>query len=239
MKIKNFIPNTITSMNLVCGIIGVVFAFKGRLDLAFPLMLLAAVFDFFDGFAARALGAYSDMGKELDSLCDLVSFGVLPSIMLYSLMKASSFGETWVCWIPLVISVFSALRLAKFNVDDRQHDSFIGLPTPACAIFCGALCYFVASTPLSFLSTWASGPVFVPVLSVVLSFLLVCEIPMFSLKFHKDDSATVKGKRMAMAFIVLAAVLVAVFCKLNWSFVPMITFLLYILKNIVYCIVGI
>lgn len=239
MSIKKYIPNTVTSMNLVCGVIGVVFAFKGRFDIAFPLMLLAAVFDFLDGFAARALDSYSDMGKELDSLCDLVSFGVLPSIMLYSLTKACSFGEDWSCWIPLLIAVFSALRLAKFNVDERQHDSFIGLPTPACAILCGALCYFVAATPACFLSTWASGKVFIPLLSVILSYLLVSEIPMFSLKFHKDDPSALKGKRLAMVLFVLAAVIVAAVFSLNWSFVPMVTFVLYILKNIVYHIVGI
>ena len=83
MSIKKYIPNAITSMNLVCGIIGVIFAFKARFDLAFYMMIAAAVFDFMDGLAARALGAYSDMGKELDSLCDMVSFGVLPSVMLY------------------------------------------------------------------------------------------------------------------------------------------------------------
>lgn len=239
MSVRNHIPNTVTSMNLVCGVIGVVFAFKGRFDLAFPLMLLAAVFDFLDGFAARALDSYSDMGKELDSLCDLVSFGVLPSIMLYSLMKTCSFGEDWTCWIPLMIAVFSALRLAKFNVDERQHDSFIGLPTPACAILCGALCYFVASTPASFLSTWVSGPVFVPVLSAVMSYLLVSEIPMFSLKFHKGDPSVLKGKRLALVLFAVAAALVALIFSLNWSFVPMVTFVLYILKNIVYRIVGI
>ena len=239
MMIKKYIPDAITSMNLVCGIIGVVFAFKGRFDLAFPLMLLAAVFDFLDGFAARALGAYSDFGKELDSLCDLVSFGVLPSVMLYSLMKVCMFSEAWYCWIPLVIALFSALRLAKFNIDERQHSSFLGLPTPACAMLCGSLCYYVAHDPSCFLSTWASGPVFIPLLSVILAALLVCEIPMFSLKMHKDDPQPLKVKRLAMLGIVVAAILVAVFCKLDWSFVVLVTFTLYILKNIVYRIFGI
>lgn len=239
MKIKKYIPDTITSMNLVCGVIGVVFAFKGRPDYAFPLMLLAAVFDFCDGFAARALGAYSDFGKELDSLCDLVSFGVLPSVMLYSLMRTCMFGENWLCWIPLVITVFSALRLAKFNIDDRQHSSFLGLPTPACAILCGALCYYVAYDPACFLGTWASGNVFIPAISIILSALLVCEIPMFSLKMHKDDPQPLKVKRLAMAVFVLAAILVAVLFHLNWSFVPLVTFVLYILKNVVYRVCGI
>ena len=168
MKLVKYIPDAVTSMNLVCGVIGVIFAFKGRFEYAFPLMLAAAVFDFLDGFAARALHAYSDLGRELDSLCDLVSFGVLPSVMLYKLMCVCSFSEGWLCWTPLLISVFSALRLAKFNVDERQSENFLGLPTPACAILCGALCYFVAFSPAGFLATWCTSPFFIPVLTVVL-----------------------------------------------------------------------
>lgn len=123
-RLISYIPDFITSMNLLCGVIGVVFAFKCRFDMAFYFMLAAAVFDFLDGFVARLLGAYSDLGKELDSLSDVVSFGVLPSVMLYSLMKTFMFGESLVCWVPLLIAVFSGIRLAKFNVDTRQHSSF-------------------------------------------------------------------------------------------------------------------
>ena len=240
MKIIRYIPNTITSMNIVCGIIGVVFAFKGRFDYAFYLMLLAAVFDFCDGFSARALHAYSDMGKELDSLCDLVSFGVLPSIMLYRLMCVCSFSECWLCWIPLVITVFSALRLAKFNIDERQHENFLGLPTPACAILCGSLSLFVASNPTCFLADWCAGPVFIPVLSVVLSALLVCEIPMFSMKVNFKGGLDLMGwKRILfLALVIVLAVLAAVL-HLHWSFVPLVSFTLYIIKNVVYCLFGI
>jgi len=236
---KKYIPDFITSMNLACGIIGVVFAFKGRIDIAFPLMLAAAVADFLDGFAARLLDAYSDLGKELDSLSDLVSFGVLPSIMLYNLSKTCMFGESWICWIPLLIAVASGLRLAKFNVDTRQTDGFLGLPTPACAMLVGSLCYYVASDPSCFLAEWCAGPVFIPVLSVCLSALLVCEIPMFSLKFHKDDSSIVKNKRMAYAFLVLAAILVCAICGLNWSVIFLLSLSLYVIKNIVYAILKI
>ena len=221
-------------MNLACGIIGVVFAFKGRLDVAFVLMLAASLADFLDGLAARALGAYSDLGKELDSLSDLVSFGVLPSVMLYNLSKACMFGESWICWIPLVIALASGIRLAKFNVDTRQTDSFLGLPTPACALLAGSLCHYVAANPASFLSAWCAGPVFIPVLSVCLSVLLVSEIPMFSLKFHKDDPQTLKTKRIAFALTVLAAILFCVICGLNWSLIVLLSLTLYVVKNIVY-----
>lgn len=239
MKLVKYIPDTVTSMNIICGVIGVIFAFKGNLEIAFILMLAAAVFDFCDGFAARALNAYSDLGRELDSLCDLVSFGVLPSVMLYKLMCICSFSESWYCWIPLVITVFSALRLAKFNVDERQHENFLGLPTPACAILCGALCDFVAHSPAGFLADWCAGPVFIPVLSVVLSALLVCEIPMFSMKIKFGKGLDVMAqKRLLFCALVLAVALVAILLHLHWSFVPLVSFVLYILKNIVYKVFG-
>ena len=236
---KKYIPDCITSMNLACGIIGVVFAFKGRVDLAFILMLAASVADFLDGTAARLLDSYSDMGKELDSLSDLVSFGVLPSVMLYNLQHTCMFGESWICWIPLIITLASGIRLAKFNVDTRQTDSFLGLPTPACALLCGSLCYYVAADPACFLAQWCAGPVFIPVLSVCLSALLVSEIPMFSLKFHREDPSVLKGKRMAFAFLVLAAILVCVLCRLNWSVIILLSISLYVVKNLLYAIVRI
>ena len=233
---KKIIPDMITSMNLLCGVIGVVFAFKGRPDIAFILMLAASAADFLDGLAARVLDAYSDMGKELDSLSDLVSFGVLPAVMLYNCSRTCMFGESWVCWAPLAIALCSGLRLAKFNVDKRQQSSFLGLPTPACALLVGSLCYYVAADPASFLATWCAGPVFVPALSICLSALLVSEIPMFSLKFHKDDPAVLTFKRMALAVLVLAAILAVVVCRLNWSLIALISLSAYVLKNLVYAI---
>lgn len=232
--IRKYIPDFITSMNLVCGVIGVVFTFSGRIDLAFYMMLAAAVFDFCDGLAARTLNAYSDFGKELDSLCDLVSFGVLPSVMLFCTSKACSFGSTWVCWSALLIAVFSGLRLAKFNIDPRQTSGFLGLPTPACAILVAALCCFVAFDPTSFAGVWMSGQIFVPALVVCLCALLVCEIPMFSLKMHKDDPRALKVKRTAMLAVVVIAVLLCLIFHLNWSLAVVIVFASYIIKNIVY-----
>ena len=155
MNLRKHIPNSITSMTLLCGIMGVIFTFQDRPDIAFYMMLAAAVFDFLDGLAARALNAYSDIGKELDSLCDVVSFGVLPSLMLYRTMVSLS-GAGIFCCLPLILAVFSALRLAKFNIDERQHGSFLGLPTPAAAMICGALCCFVYCEPASALARWCS-----------------------------------------------------------------------------------
>ena len=136
MRIKNLIPNIITSMNLLCGVVGVILSLDGHLEGGFCLMLAAAVCDFFDGFAARLLNATSPVGKELDSLSDVVSFGVLPAIMLY---MVSGDGVRFMKFFPLLLAAFSAYRLAKFNLDERQTTSFIGLPTPANALFWGSL----------------------------------------------------------------------------------------------------
>lgn len=236
---KKYIPDFITSMNIACGAIGVIFAFKGRLDLAFCFMLAAAVFDFCDGFAARALDAYSDLGKELDSLCDCVSFGLLPAVMLFNCSNAYMPGCSWTSWTALLISIFSAIRLAKFNVDPRQSSGFIGLPTPACAMLVGAFCYYVAKSPTGTCALWMSSPVFVPVVSVVLSWLLICEIPMFSFKFHKGDPKPLVTKRLAMLAVIVAAIVICLVFKLDWSMAAVIVMGSYIVKNIVYAILKV
>lgn len=239
MTLKKYIPDAITSMNLICGLVGVMFAVNGKLDLAFYMMLAAAVADFLDGFFARLLNAYSDFGKELDSLCDLVSFGVLPSVMLWSLMKTCMFGENLLCYVPLVIALFSALRLAKFNVDDAQKDGFLGLPTPACALLCASLCMYICNDPACFLADWAAGNVFIPLLSVCLSLLLVSRIPMFSFKFRKDDASVLKTKRFTYLLMMFLLAGVCLIYSLNWSAVILMGIVLYIVKNIVYFIARI
>jgi len=234
--VRKYLPDTITLMNLLCGGIGVVFALQSRLDDAFYCMLAAAAFDFLDGAAARLLGSYSELGKELDSLSDVVSFGLLPSLMFYALMRSLVFGQEWLCFTPLVICLMSAFRLAKFNTDERQKDTFLGLPTPACALLCASLCCYVCYTPGGFLSVAASGRAFIPVLSLVLSVLLVSDIPFFSLKMHKVEERSLKFKRIALLVLV---VLATVFCALlscHWSLAVVIVLAGYILKNLVYAL---
>ena len=223
-------------MNLLCGIVGVVFTFEGRFDLAFLLMLAGALFDFCDGLSARALNAYSKMGVELDSLADMVSFGVLPSVMLYKLMRICSYSMSVWCFVPLLIVVFSGLRLAKFNVDERQQDNFLGMATPVCAMICGSLAYFVAHEPDSFLSTWASDYVFIPMLSVVMCALLVCDIPMFSMKIKKGQDRIFIKKRIYFVINILLVVGVVIALHLNWSLAILLSFVFYVLMNIVYAI---
>lgn len=195
MTFKHFIPNTITSLNLLSGSLAVVYAFEGFLHIAAILVLVASVFDFLDGFSARILKAYSSVGKELDSLADLVSFGLVPAVILYITMQQNVpewspqlVGINILPFIAFSVVVFSGLRLAIFNTDENQTESFIGLPTPANAIF------FI-SFPLAL--HYGSGDSFLfdfyhiifqnfyilAFLAIVSSFLMVAKLPLFSLKF--------------------------------------------------------
>jgi len=236
MKIVKYIPDAITSMNLLCGTLGVICATGGMIQQAFLLMMLASVFDFCDGLAARALHAYSDLGKELDSIADMVSFGVLPSMMMFNTM--STYGVNIWCYVPLIIAVCSGIRLAKFNVDPRQSESFIGLATPACSMICGSLCYYVAATPDSLLTIWAYDNTFIPIVSIVLAILLVCELPMFSMKIKKGAPRSENIKRISFVVNVAIVAVIVFVLKLNWSLVVLISFVVYILMNIVYALVS-
>lgn len=228
MKIVKHIPNTITSMNLLCGVLGVIFTFQGALDLAFYLMILAAVFDFLDGFAARMLKAYSPMGKELDSLADLISFGLLPALMIHRRLVEGGMTGFWI-YVPVIICIFSALRLAKFNVDDRQSENFLGLPTPACAMWCGSLIY-AADRGVMTVAGLLSERYIMIIAPVVLALLLVSEIPMFSMKFKKGS----EYNRLRLCFIgVIAASAVAILAlNINWSYIVLLTFTAYIILNL-------
>ncbi len=234
MSFVKHIPNAVTSCNLLCGVLGVIASFRGRPDIAFSLMVAASVFDFCDGLAARALKAYSDIGKELDSLCDMVSFGVLPSVMMCNHLYAC-FGNSFVSFIPLVLAVFSGLRLAKFNVDERQHSSFLGLATPAAALICASLCAFAFERPDSLIALVAGGRLFLPLLAIVLSALLVSEIPMFAMKMGTGDDtpAYVRVERGLFLAAALLALICALIFGLHWSFVILVSFSAYVLINLV------
>ena len=233
MQLSRHIPNAITSMNLLSGALGVIFTLEGRIEIAFPLMLAAAVFDFCDGLAARALGAYSDIGKELDSLADMVSFGLLPSLMLCKAMAgdAALTAVGWTAFLPLLVAVMSALRLAKFNLDERQALDFIGLPTPACAMVCGSLALYVFRTPESLLASWAATPFFVPAIALLLGLLLVSEIPMFGMKIKKGHRL-LDAKRIVFFAFAALAILLTVILRAHWSLAPLLIFSFYILENL-------
>ena len=187
-RVKKHLPNTITCANLFSGCVGIVFAFQENLIFAAYAIFLAAIFDFFDGFASRVLNSYSGIGKDLDSLADMISFGFLPSAIMYELfLQAPQIAKVspYLNFVAFLIAVFSCLRLAKFNVDTRQAESFIGLPTPANAIL-------IASFPLILLhhhgfSAYILNPYVLTVFTLVMCALLVAELPLLSLKFKNSD----------------------------------------------------
>lgn len=245
MEFKKHIPNAITSLNLLFGTLAVIYAFEGYQIFAVYLILIAAVCDFLDGFTARLLKAYSPMGKELDSLADLVSFGLAPSILLYHKMyellgsRVTGGGNSLfleiLIFVPIVITIASALRLAKFNVDSRQTVNFVGVPTPANAILICMFLHFTTYNTIfdNLLNTYY----FIPATSLILSFLLVCNIPMFSLKFK---SLKWKGNELRYILIITALVLfaTALLFNITWSVSLLIVFCLYILINIVIYLVN-
>ena len=199
---KRIIPDAITSCNLLCGSVAVFLATQGAFMWAFVFILLGAFFDFFDGLSARILKAPSPIGIQLDSLADDITFGLAPSMMLFSYLRPIL---GWWALLALLMAAFSALRLAKFNVDERQHDSFVGLATPANAIFWGALCCM----PYAMLAYDWMAWVLIG-LSFLSCHLMNAEIPFFSFKgWHKDKVLIVcflAGCVILVTFCVVKAV---------------------------------
>lgn len=225
---KKHLPNVITCLNLLSGCIGIVFAFRGELIIAGYAILIAAIFDFFDGMLARLLNAYSEIGKELDSLADMVSFGVLPSVIIYQLfLQSPQLGSisTWLNFSAFLIAIFSALRLARFNIDTRQSENFIGLPTPANAIL-------IASFPMIldqgnfFLSAYILNPFFLFVFSLGMGILLVAEIPLISLKFK-----TIRLSDNLLRYILVFSSLILLLI-FKFAAVPIIIFLYFLISLI-------
>ena len=203
MKIKSHIPNTITLLNLLSGVIGIIWVINGNIVSGAYFIILAAVFDFFDGFAARLLHVQGELGKQLDSLADLVSFGVLPGMILYQMTKVSSSIE-WLPYLTLIVPLLSAVRLAKFNLDTRQSDKFIGLPTPANALFISTLPYFAVQWPS--VGEWLTSPFFLVGIAWVFAILLLVELPLIALKF-KSYSLIQNKYRYALLAIGLSLIL--------------------------------
>lgn len=232
MKLKMHIPNTITCCNLLSGCFSILFSFSG-MPVAASLMIFAAgLFDFLDGFAARLLDAHSPIGADLDSLSDVVSFGVAPGMIMYQLMREGMAEPLWpvgqvslLACMAFLLPVFSAVRLAKFNVDTRQTTSFIGLPTPPMAIF-------MASLPLAF---WQRGLLGQPVLNpwlglgivLLFSVMMVCNRPFFSFKMK---TVAWKGNEIRWIFLILAVVGFACFRFVALPFI----LLLYILMSVLF-----
>ncbi|MCK9300801.1 MAG: CDP-diacylglycerol--serine O-phosphatidyltransferase [Bacteroidales bacterium] len=198
MKLYKHIPNGITLLNVLAGCLSIVFAFEKAYLIAAALVALAAAFDFLDGFAARLFKAYSPLGKELDSLADVISFGLAPAMIVFNFYRDLSPGIlndnslNILAYSAFLIPLFSALRLAKFNIDERQTHGFIGLPTPANALFWAF--GLAALQEFDLQRTSLLLPVFV----LFFSWLLVSPIPMFSLKFSR---LSLKGNRLRYFFL--------------------------------------
>ena len=235
--LKKSIPNTITLLNLLCGVLAVIYAFKGYINVAVYLVIAASVMDFFDGFFARILDAYSDIGKELDSLADLLSFGLAPSILLFisfeeylvSLNGSMSTSLRLFSFVPLIIVLASAFRLALFNVDIRQRDNFIGLPTPANALL---ICMLIHFTEHSAKYHYILDNLYViPLLTIVTSYLLICRIPMFSIKFKNFE---LTGNKIRISFLAISALLSipVITSGSTWSLWGLTVFVFYIFFNI-------
>ena len=229
MKIRLFtIPNMLTLGNLICGSSAVVaLLMHADFELAFWLVVASAVFDFFDGFAARLLKSVSAIGVELDSLADMVSFGLVPSVAMFCLwdVAPSSDLPTWMRYLTLTIVAFSALRLAKFNIDDTQTTEFCGLPTPANGLFCLSLAMLMAAGSIS-LPQWA-----ILTISIGMAYMLISPVRMFALKFKGFGW---QGNEIRYSFIALCVVLIAAFTRYA---VPAII-LLYIIISAIRWVVN-
>jgi CDP-diacylglycerol--serine O-phosphatidyltransferase len=177
MSVLRHLPNALTCCNLLCGCLGIAGLFEAGWNIPSAYFVWAAcVFDFLDGFAARTLKASSPIGRELDSLADMVSFGIFPSLVMYFLIRSGS-PAPWVPAWAFLIAIFSALRLAKFNIDDRQHDGFIGLPTPANALLITGLPFIAGA----WMNEWSL--ISLLVITVISSALMVAPLPLLALKF--------------------------------------------------------
>ena len=237
MAIKNHIPNFITLLNLLSGCIAIVFIFDDQLVMASYLIGLAAIFDFLDGFLARLLNAKSSIGKDLDSLADVISFGLVPGLILFKLINYSfeNFMNSGITilipYIAFLIPIFSALRLAKFNNDERQQDVFIGLPTPANALLIASfpLILIQKSTlvgiDISSIHSLFYSTVFLIALTILLSYLLIAEIPLLSLKFKTYNW---NENKIRYIFLGISCILLIL---LFYSAIPVII-LLYILLSL-------
>lgn len=204
MSIRNFTPNALTSLNLAFGCFAIIEIFEGRLEYVLYYTLLSGLVDFFDGFSARLLKSTSNIGKDLDSLADMVSFGVVPALVMYQLLQMSAPNTPWK-YLAILIAVMSGLRLAKFNNDERQSDRFFGLPTPANAFLIISLAH-LASEGLwvNIVNNWM---VLVGV-TLGTSALLVADIPMLAFKFKQFGW---KGNEAKYAFLLVSLIMAILF----------------------------
>jgi CDP-diacylglycerol---serine O-phosphatidyltransferase len=235
MAIKKHIPNFITCLNLFCGCASIVFSTQGMIALAAYFIFAAIIFDFFDGLAARVLKAYTEIGKQLDSLADMVSFGTAPAFILFYILDTQIPGffhyqihaesmPVFLMVLPFsafLISIFSALRLARFNIDPRQTVNFIGLPTPATALFISSFVFIIGD---ELFGGWVQNPYVLLVFIFMLSLLMVSNIPLFSLKVKNLSWRDNSHRFIFLAVSILLLIL------LQFAAIPVIVILYVILS---------
>ena len=243
---KKHIPNLITSLNLLCGCLAILFVINGDLVIASLLVILGMFFDFFDGLVARLLQVQSEIGKQLDSLADMVSFGVVPGLVMFQLLnkaiapqaletgfenveiiKGLASGMSFIPFIGMLIIIASAFRLAKFNIDIRQTDTFIGLPTPANTLLIISLPLIFEFQYTAFIESIIFNQWFLIGLTIISSFLLNAELSLFALKFKTWDFSANKIRYVFLAISILAILL------LKFIAIPIII-LLYILISLIW-----
>jgi len=243
MSFKKNIPNTITLFNLLSGLIAVMFAAINQLEMAAYFVFIGIFFDYFDGFTARLLNVEDELGKQLDSLADMVTSGVVPGIVMFQLIR-QSMGQwtepiwftsidklTWLPFLGLIITLASAYRLANFNIDTRQASSFIGLPTPALTLFVLALPLILNHEPFVVAENLIKNPIILIVVTLLGSYLMNSNIKMFALKFK---TYRLKENFIKYLFLLLAIILLIIF---QYLAIPIIL-IIYILISVVQWFVG-
>ena len=205
MNVFRHIPNFLTALNLLTGVLGIINVFEGNYQHTLFFIIIAGLFDFLDGFTAKFLQSTSSFGKELDSLADMVTFGVLPALFLFKWATLTPSNLHWLAYSTVLIPVFAAFRLAKFNLDSTQSDAFIGLPTPAAALLT------VTIVKASFLVSWIY---FTPIYSLSVSLLMIAPIKMLSFKF---TSMVLSGNELRYLTLLVIVIGLALF---QLSFLP-------------------
>lgn len=241
MNIKKHIPNLITLGNLFCGAVATIYAVKADFEIVAILVVLGIVLDFFDGFFARILNVTGELGKQLDSLADMVTSGVVPGIVMFQLLNGNFFsvdaltfsikGHQYLPYVGLLITLAACYRLANFNIDERQTDSFIGLPTPAMSLFIIALPSIPMYTENQFFIDLIQNEYFLVAVTLILSFLMNAEIPLFSLKFK---SFGLKENLLKYVYLVLSLVLLVV---LGVIAIPLVI-ILYVILSVANNMIG-
>lgn len=226
MNLKKHIPNLFTLGNLLCGTLATVYAISGEYEMTALLVLLGIVLDFFDGFLARMLGVAGELGKQLDSLADMVTSGVVPGILMMSFIGGNNLEPNYISYVGLLLTLAACYRLAKFNIDTRQSESFIGLPTPAMSLFVISLPLIEMTTDIQMVSDLINNDYVLIGITVLLSFLMNAELPLFSLKFKNFDP---KKNWIQYVFLLISLIMII---TLRYLSVPMII-LLYVIMSII------